>query len=61
MNMEENDPDTLQMLDELDTDWVKRWHDLICKETKAADALKFLVLPPEKLTEEESLRADSSQ
>ena len=25
MNREENDPDTLQLLDELDTDWVKLW------------------------------------
>ena len=25
MNTEENDPDTLQMLDEIDQEWVKLW------------------------------------
>jgi hypothetical protein len=36
MNCEENDPDKLQLLDEMHTDWVKRWR----KATKKR--------PPEK-------------
>lgn len=31
---EENDPDTLQLLDELDVEWVRRWKTLLKQKEK---------------------------
>ena len=35
MNCEENDPDTLQLLDELNIEWVKDWRKAINKKSPA--------------------------
>jgi hypothetical protein len=48
MNWEENDPDTLQLLDELDTDWVKLWRRATNKKKATTKELTFNVIRPQK-------------
>ena len=48
MNWEENDPDTLQLLDELDTDWVKLWRRATNKKKSTTNELTFNVILPKK-------------
>jgi hypothetical protein len=47
MDYKENDPDTLQFLDELDTDWVKLWLRAANKKS-AANELPFNIILPKK-------------
>jgi hypothetical protein len=48
MNTQENDPDTLQLLDESDKKWVKLWRKAALKET-TANTLEHFVLQQEKM------------
>ena len=45
MNTKESDPDTLQILDELNRKWVKLWKEAVIKK----DGLKIFVTNVEKL------------
>jgi hypothetical protein len=44
LTMPEDDPDTLQLLDELDKDWVKRWRKATKQEAESNDIT--YVVPP---------------
>lgn len=48
MRLEENDPDILQLLDELDKEWVKLWRKTARKKKSSAKDITFIVIPPEK-------------
>ena len=48
MNTEENDPDTLQILDELDEKWVRLWRKATSKEATQAIELTTIVFSPEE-------------
>ena len=48
MNLEENDPDTLQLLDESDPDWVKPWHKATTKKKSITNELTLNVIPHKK-------------
>lgn len=48
MNWEENDPDTLQLQDELDTVWVKLWRRTTIKKKPATKELLFNVIVTKK-------------
>ena len=45
MNLQENDPDTLQLLDELDKEWVRLWRKTALKETTANGFVHFILKP----------------
>ena len=47
MNAKENDPDTLQLLDELDEKWVKQWRRATTKKNKTNE-LKLTVFLQQK-------------
>lgn len=47
MELEDNDPDTLQLKDELDTEWVKLWRQPTRKKTIKMQ-LTVDCIPPEK-------------
>jgi hypothetical protein len=49
MNTQENDPDTLQLLDELNEKWVKQWRRAATKRAKTNE-LKLTVFLQEKST-----------
>jgi hypothetical protein len=60
MTPEENDPDTLQLLDELDADWVRRWQIAANKKKPAENESTFSVLLQEDtVPNEKSRRAKS--
>jgi hypothetical protein len=42
MNQNENDPDTLQLLDESDDKWVRRWRRVLAKKTEQTDFLTII-------------------
>jgi hypothetical protein len=48
MNAQENDPDTLQLLDESDKEWVRLWRKAALKETPA-NTLEHFVLQQENM------------
>jgi len=50
MNWEENDPDTLQLLDELNSDWVKRWCEVTNRKKipKKKEITFEVILTPKK-------------
>jgi len=48
MDSEDNDPDTLQLKDELDTEWVKRWHNATNKKRSAPNEITINVILPKK-------------
>ena len=48
MNPKENDPDTLQLLDELDPEWVNLWHENKNKKEPTTKQLTFEAIPPKK-------------
>ena len=60
MNLEENDPDTLQLLDELDADWVKLWRRATNKKKSVTNELTFNVIP-HKQTIQRSVRLQSKK
>ena len=43
MNAQENDPDTLQLLDESDKVWVRLWRKAALKETAANNLMHFVL------------------
>jgi hypothetical protein len=45
---EDNDPDTLQLLGELDSDWVECWRKAANKKRSAERKLSFKVILPQK-------------
>jgi len=45
---EENDPDTLQLRDETDKQWVKLWRKASTKDSRTADNTTFIVEPMKK-------------
>lgn len=45
---EENDPDTLQLLDEMNYEWVSGWRKKVNKKNAADSGLTFIVAIPEK-------------
>ena len=55
MITEENDPDTLQLRDELDFKWVKLWRNA-AEKGNCAETLTFGVLQPEKVIQEKARR-----
>ena len=48
MNLEENDPDTLQLLDELDPEWVKLWRKATNQKKSTTEEPTFIVILPKK-------------
>ena len=48
MNRKENDPDALQLQDELDTDWVKLWRRATNKKRPEPNEITFDVVQPKK-------------
>jgi hypothetical protein len=42
MNAQENDPDTLQLLDESDKEWIRLWRKAALKETTANTSEHFV-------------------
>ncbi len=48
MNAQENDPDTLQLLDESDKEWVRLWRKAALKET-TTNTLEIFVLQQENI------------
>ena len=48
MSIGENDSETLQLLDELNSDWVKRWQDTIEPLKDSIGEFDFVFFPPEK-------------
>ena len=54
MSLEENDPDTLQLLDESDPDWVKLWRRAQNKNKSTTMDLKFSVIPTQKIRHQSS-------
>lgn len=49
MNYEENDPDTLQLRDELDPEWVNLWHKSANKKNKTKEHVTFDVISTKKI------------
>jgi len=43
MNVQENDPDTLQLLDESDKEWVRLWRKAALKETTTNTLVHFVL------------------
>jgi hypothetical protein len=43
MTPEENDPDTLQLLDELDADWVRFWRSVADKKKLEEELILFVL------------------
>jgi hypothetical protein len=43
MNTQENDPDTLQLLDETDKKWVKLWRKVALKETTSNNLVPIIL------------------
>ena len=56
MTTEENDQDTLQLLDETDHDWVKRWRNAANGNKQAESESTFIVLPHEKTVPNEKTK-----
>jgi hypothetical protein len=48
MVREENDPDTLQLLDELNLDWAQRWHKITNKNKSPKTELSLILIPTEE-------------
>jgi hypothetical protein len=48
MDAQENDPDTLQLLDESDIEWIRLWRKAALKD-KTAITLEYFVLPQENM------------
>lgn len=48
MNSQENDPDTLQLLDESDKEWIRLWRKAALKET-TTKTLEHFVLQQENI------------
>ena len=48
MVREENDPDTLQLLDELNLVWVQRWRKIINKNKSPKTELSLILIPTEE-------------
>jgi hypothetical protein len=45
---EETDPDTLQLLDELNGVWAKRWRNISNEHEELSNDLTFIVMPEEE-------------
>jgi hypothetical protein len=54
MNLEDDDPDTLQLKDELDPEWVNLWHKATDKKRATTKQLTFDVIPPKKAIQQNS-------
>lgn len=50
MNKQENDPDTLHMLDEANEEWVKLWTKPPTKLVKTCKKITFAIIPTEKIS-----------
>jgi hypothetical protein len=48
LNTNENDPDTLQIQDELDEKWLRNWRKAISKRNSRKNGLTVMVSPQEK-------------
>ncbi len=48
MVREENDPDTLQLLDELNIDWAQRWRKITNKSKSPKTELSLILIPTEE-------------
>ena len=49
MNTKENDPDTLQIRDELDEQWTKRWRKATSKAIPQTKGVTIIVPPQEEI------------
>jgi hypothetical protein len=54
VELEENDPDTLQLKDESNADWVKLWHKTAKKKNFLQNDLTIEVILPKKETQQNS-------
>jgi hypothetical protein len=52
MDDKENDPDTLQLKDESNTEWVKQWRKTTKKKSALQNDLAIGVIPPKKELEQ---------
>lgn len=44
MELEDNDPDTLQLKDELDSEWVNLWHKSANKKNTTKKQISFAII-----------------
>jgi hypothetical protein len=49
MNTAEKDPDTLQILDELESEWVRQWRKATNKKTVNPHEMTLIVVKQEKI------------
>ena len=52
MELQNNDPDTLQLKDELDADWVKLWRKATNKKNTTKKQITFAAIPTSKILQE---------
>lgn len=50
MNKQEEDPDTLQILDEANKEWVKLWKKPQIKLANPSKKITFAIIPTEKIS-----------
>jgi hypothetical protein len=58
--MQEKDPDTLQLRDEMDTEWVKRWRKATAKEKKKMTDLKLTFTTSPDIAPDQKIKQKSS-
>lgn len=56
MNQDENDPDLLQLKDELDPEWVNLWHKSANKKNTTKKQVTFVVISARSKILQKSLR-----
>lgn len=61
MNREENDPDTLQLQDELDADWVKLWRRATNKKRPNTNGITVDIILPKKTTSQAQLKSKNTR
>ena len=49
MDTEENDPDTLQILDETEKEWVSQWQSIVKRKKQSDNALTFILNSPDEV------------
>jgi hypothetical protein len=54
MNRKENDPDTLQLRDEMDPEWVDLWHKATTKKKPTKKQVTSIVNPPKTQSRQNS-------
>jgi hypothetical protein len=56
MNQDENDPDSLQLNDELDVEWVNLWYKSVNKKNTTKKQITFAIIPTKNSIAQKSPR-----